>query len=1761
MAFMTQFNALLGKNVRTLSRRPIGLLIGLAVPFLLFGFALILKNMSIELNNRFDDEVTCGFIDYEGNFFAQETDCVQLGFYPAGNADVKRVMDDFSAKYPKYSTKGFDTSEHFVSYIFDNMGEVKTGVELAMEDGEWGYDLQVNATYIATPTYKHLLNLQNALESVLASDTVGKTVTLQHSVMPFTDVDKPTNAVVSDSDKNLANSLSGLVIISVFSMCMIVANNITEEKFKHALQMLRMMGLHEMAYWLTWFLSLSVIGILASIAIYAAGYASGFPVFSDCSPLVMIPIIILFVMSFGSFLFACISVTHQPRNTMIFAFIVMAVCIIFNAMTSDDLLNGKDYSAWDKKLDKGAMAFRIIYYFSPIFQFARCFGDVMRVTKYGSLSGDSFDVSMLFDKRGETPLVWSMGIMLIQSGLYLVVTWYVAQVFGGRQRNPLFFITDSRRGATTYVEGDTIAQVQAESAADNSVRTHKLSKAFGAKQAVKELSIQMNLGEVYCLLGHNGAGKSTTINMLSGLHAPTHGDAFVFGHSIKTDIAELQKMMGVCPQHDILFLELTGKEHIKFWAKFKGHTISDSEAIERLKTVNLEHDADRMARNYSGGMLRRLSVCLSSVGNPKIIFLDEPTTGMDPLSRRKIWNTINALKQGRIIVLTTHSMEEADMLGDRISIMSNGHMRASGSSLFLKDRFGSGHHIDLLTDPRNSDAVLNLVDTIIPGTEVVSNSAGNISLSVPRHCVKRLPLFFRSLEDPTNSIQEWAVSSVTLEEVFIKLTQQNKKVNQALETNPMCQVCTKRHAEPVMLYTAQGIAVQIEGICCHECARTPEQEAVEMAANERALEALKHLDTSPAETDGKEYVDEMTPEERDDFDDSINERMVNLSKNRNPSLISQYLAVQMKHWNTVARSKKTFWCAFIGYLIFGFFILTGSLSSGLSVNPVSYQTCTGKDWKGATMEMQGVSMSMCNSTYFKLAFSAALQNAAYTTGEYGLVDTNFNGTYDLDVTKFGAAYQYPELTMSRVLYRDDAKGKPLNTWPILGDAGDLEENNAKFFSVKQNTFSPNDVATNAQNSKHYYDSMFKTTEYFSANYPNYGVDILTAQSDDKSATLKTNVYQWLLKAYQEAYVSAAMYQYGSLDYLRIKDQDSVAPSQNKYVEASKVHHALNNGFLRSIDKDLGIYSTLTVFSSKDLIHFQVNKNSDNVSTAAMAIQFLAMIFFPYFVSQMTSEKSDGLYHYLRMQGMKLPAYHLGNHGFFTLIAFFLAFSFVLLNIFIGTDCFKQHPIYLYVAATFIWSYGMASFGMLIAAVTSNRRQATLISYFLLVCGLVFANVGAQDNANWSVALQLTPWFNGLRLIGSVIAMVGASTTDIHNIMLYNFISGTVCFGVAVVMFSITRDLDRAKRIFFKILCMGFNKQKKGAKAPLLSPYALETSGEMDSDVLEHKKEVQACTKTNDYAIFLRNFHKVYPGTANNPPKVAVKELNLAIGKNECFGLLGPNGAGKTTTLSVLSGISSHTGGDAKVMGFDVQTQMDEIFKVLCLCPQFDKVWDYMTVKDHLTMIARLKGISSKEIEAEVRQVAEQTELDGDAFMMLARELSGGMKRRLSIGMTLLGQPPIIFLDEPTTGLDPETRNGIWKTIERCKRDRCVVLVSHSMEEVDALCTRVGIMATGSMRCIGTPLHLKAKFGSGYQLKVNLAKGSSDIKLSDFLRSLCEASTIVYSFGDSRTYRIPAQISVAELFKVMDERMQDLNVKEWSISHTSLDEVFVNIVQD
>jgi len=228
----------------------------------------------------------------------------------------------------------------------------------------------------------------------------------------------------------------------------------------------------------------------------------------------------------------------------------------------------------------------------------------------------------------------------------------------------------------------------------NAIEIRDLGKVYGGKTAVDGLTLDIPAGELFALLGVNGAGKTTTIKMLTGLTKPTSGDAFLGGHSISGELVEAKRITNASPQETAVAPNLTVRENLELMAGVYGsrHAAADADAM--LQRMELTEVARQRARTLSGGWQRRLSIAMALISGPEILFLDEPTLGLDVLARRELWKQIRALKGKMTIILTTHYMEEAESLSDRIGIMAAGKLIAVGTAAELTARAGRDNFED-----------------------------------------------------------------------------------------------------------------------------------------------------------------------------------------------------------------------------------------------------------------------------------------------------------------------------------------------------------------------------------------------------------------------------------------------------------------------------------------------------------------------------------------------------------------------------------------------------------------------------------------------------------------------------------------------------------------------------------------------------------------------------------------------------------------------------------------------------------------------------------------------------------------------------------------------------------------------------------------------------------------------------------------------------------------------------------------------------------
>ncbi|XP_070541232.1 ATP-binding cassette sub-family A member 2-like [Ptychodera flava] len=331
----------------------------------------------------------------------------------------------------------------------------------------------------------------------------------------------------------------------------------------------------------------------------------------------------------------------------------------------------------------------------------------------------------------------------------------------------------------------------------------------------------------------------------------------------------------------------------------------------------------------------------------------------------------------------------------------------------------------------------------------------------------------------------------------------------------------------------------------------------------------------------------------------------------------------------------------------------------------------------------------------------------------------------------------------------------------------------------------------------------------------------------------------------------------------------------------------------------------------------------------------------------------------------------------------------------------------------------------------------------------------------------------------------------------------------------------------------------------------------DIDVVEERRRILTNTKAD--VVRLVNLTKIYKGKKSQKC-IAVDGICLGVPKAQCFGLLGINGAGKTTLFQMLTGDQTATQGDAYIHGKSISKNLRGVYRHIGYCPQYDALYSKLTGREHLILYSRLCGVQSKQRKQVVDSMLEKMNLMQYADKQ-AGTYSGGNKRKLSTAISLIGNPTVLFMDEPTTGMDPKSKRFLWKLInDIAKSGTSVVFTSHSMEECESLCSRLAIMVNGRFKCLGSTQHLKSRFGDGYTITLVLNKTQPRLQQVTSSFKLAFPETVL---KDSHLNMVQFELksrTLVEIFTKLEEMKKTLNIEDYYVRQTTLDDIFINFAK-
>lgn len=382
------------------------------------------------------------------------------------------------------------------------------------------------------------------------------------------------------------------------------------------------------------------------------------------------------------------------------------------------------------------------------------------------------------------------------------------------------------------------------------------------------------------------------------------------------------------------------------------------------------------------------------------------------------------------------------------------------------------------------------------------------------------------------------------------------------------------------------------------------------------------------------------------------------------------------------------------------------------------------------------------------------------------------------------------------------------------------------------------------------------------------------------------------------------------------------------------------------------------------------------------------------------------------------------------------------------------------------------------------------------------------------------------------------------------IGRNVCYSIIMGVIFLIALLLVDYKIFTRII---HNIKSALNKTPPTAP----PSEQDDDDVLNEKLLIRNTSEYDlhkNYTLVLRDVTKYYKNF------LAVNSMCLGVKNYECFGLLGVNGAGKTTTFKMMTGDEDITYGDAWVNGYSLRSNLKQVQRYIGYCPQFDALLDDLTARESLIMFSLLRGVHSQDIPHLVNKLSSDFDFKRHLDKQV-KELSGGNKRKLSTAIALIGDPPVIYLDEPTTGMDVATKRYLWNALCQVRDNgKCIVLTSHSMEECEALCTRLAIMVNGNFKCLGSTQHLKDKFAQSYSLMVKVKKYENRITdtvpIEQFIQTNFQNVELREKHQEFLSYYINNRsLTWSQMFGIMEKgKNSNLHIEDYSLGQSSLEQV-------
>lgn len=1141
----------------------------------------------------------------------------------------------------------------------------------------------------------------------------------------------------------------------------------------------------------------------------------------------------------------------------------------------------------------------------------------------------------------------------------------------------------------------------------------KIFKPFSLRKkepfyAVNGLTLQIKKGEVFCLLGANGSGKSTTLQMIAGALSITGGDVLVNGMSRRKHRYP-PGVLALCPQKNILWSDLTVLQHVQIWSRIKSVTGDPEDVVALIESCDLSTKIKSESATLSGGMKRKLQLACAFCGGSQVILIDEVSSGIDPLARRKLHDIILDNRGSRTQILTTHFLDEADLLADRIALLSKGVLQAEGVPVALKAKLGKGYKLNVIfaetrTDTSQIDSELQQMLSSI-SKKIISQH--EVEYDIPTIEIGRIRNILAFLEGRKVgwAVENYEITGPRLEDVFLSVmedanTQDPAYAQSIPPSSSTSEISIDKHSH--VLSTGKGA----------------------ISADEYPLP----IDTA-----------------------SSNFTRIALASGRQTAVWEQVLSQFRKRLTIAMRNP---WPSIAAIVV------------GVVAASVALVFLTG------------------NSPY-----RATCQAKA---GSQNLVTLPFP-------------------------YFNNYTGQPVLLGPNLRT---FRRSIGGDFSI----FTPVIV-----------DSPAQILDYVRANYSSIAQGGIYINNATNQAS-----FAWLLS-------SGIFLGLGNLNVISNTLFDNTLAAR---------------GFTGS--QSTG-YKITTTYRGFDSPHYGELGNSLKFLVffgVAMCVMFSFASLYP------TSERLRDVKSLHFSNGMQPISLHLGH------LAFELPTT-AIIALLITVIYAAVIPGLVHDLGTFfvvLWLYGIAAtlLSMIVALFARSQLAAFALATGIQAVMFLCYIVAYLLTLTYAPALNTTAWIRYEHFTISAIPIPVASIARAIIVGLNMFSlscvgpNGTLAGSFSTILLyggPILYLVLQCFALFGFLVWWDSGHQLPVAfrrKVKSTQNYAAGIPKSTDVGVVTEAQRVNSAAASD--VLLVCNISKSYGSLQ------AVQNVSFGVARDEVFALLGPNSAGKSTTYGMIRGEVTLDSGNIFIDGRSIATERNAARASLGVCPQFDAM-DSLSVRQHLTFYARVKGIPRKHITQNVEELIAAVSLTPFADR-LARKLSGGNQRKLSLAISMLGDPSVLLIDEASSGMDIAAKRKIWATLANFMPGRAVVITTHSMEEADALANRVGIIAK-KLLAVDEISAIRRRYGQHYELAI-ICEQSDDVseldaRCSDITRFILQrfpgsAPESGRAYHGHLKFKIPTEGSVAGLFDAMEDNKVALKIEYYGIQRSTLETAFLKLIR-